>query len=165
MAAPEMVDVASQLRLGQGARDVTSELQAARLRAVTSSRPIRVRFNCPAANEYRLTELIGTPSAPDAADSATNRCSPTAYPYPAADNDPLTRPNHDGPVRYLPRDVSFGTTSTLEFWPDGTVHKDDGSGAKPWPVLPATGTDISVTKSSVVKHITVNGLGKITFVE
>lgn len=165
MAMPVLADVASSIRLGEGARDVERVMQTARLKAVTASRPIRVRFNCPAVNEYRMTELIGTPSAPDAADTSANRCDPTAYPYPPADNDPLTRPNNDGPLGYLPTGVSFGTTATLEFWPDGTVHMSDGTGALPWPAVPTAGTSISLQKGTSVKNITVNGLGKITLVE
>jgi type II secretory pathway pseudopilin PulG len=165
VALPEVVDVASQMKLGQGARDVEREMQSARLKAVTSGRPIRIHFNCPAATEYRLTELIGTASAPVAADTAADRCSPATYPYPPADNNPMTRPNNDGPVRYLPTRVTFGTTKTLEFWPDGSAHMSDGTGTSPWPVIPPAGTDISLTKASAVKHITVNGLGKITLVE
>jgi Tfp pilus assembly protein FimT len=157
MALPVLTDVASSLRLGESARDVERVMQTARLKAVTASRPIRVHFNCPAVNEYRMTELIGTPSAPDAADTAANRCDPAVYPYPATDADPLTRPNDDGPVGFLSTGVSFGTTATLEFWPDGTVHMSDGTGALPWPSVPTAGTS--------VKNITVNGLGKITLVE
>ena len=165
IAVPTMGDFTSQMRLGQGARDVETELQSARMKAVTSGHAQRVRFNCPSNTQYRRTELIGTPSVPDVNDTATDRCDPVKYPYPAADNNPMTRPNNDGPVRYLPPQVTFSSTATLEFWPDGTVHKDDGSGAKPWPVIPPAGADISLTKSSVVKHITVNGLGKITLVQ
>jgi Tfp pilus assembly protein FimT len=165
IAVPIMTDVTSQLRLGQGARDVTNELQAARMKAVTGGHAIRVHFNCPANAEYRMTELIGTPAAPDVNDTAADRCSTAKYPYPAADNNPITRPNNDGPVRYLPRDVTFSSTATLEFWPDGTVHESDGTATLPWPVVPTTGTELTLTKSSDIKHITVNGLGKITLVE
>jgi hypothetical protein len=69
-------------------------------------------------------------------------------------------PNHDGPVRRLPKDVSFGAIKTLEFWPDGSVHADAGAG-NPWPPVAAPGTAISVTKGVSVKQITVNGLGKV----
>ena len=163
-ALPEMSDVAAQLRLSEGQRDVERVLQTARLKAVTAGHPMRVRFNCPAAGEYRMVELIGTPANPDAADSSDTRCSTASYPYPAADNDPLTRPNNDGPVEYLPDGVTFQTSVTLEFWPDGTVHKQVSS-ENPWSILDATGADISVTRKSVIRHISVNGLGKITLVE
>lgn len=159
-AIPPLRDVSGTITLGQSTRDVERELQTARLKAVTSNRPMRVRFNCPAAGEFRMVELVGTPALPDAADSAANRCSETNYPYPSTDGNPLTRPNHDGPVRRLLRDVSFGSTTTLEFWPDGSVHKANGA-QNPWPTVDAAGTAITVTKGTLVRTITVNSIGKI----
>jgi len=165
-AMPALINVADSMKLGQGQRDVYQEMQTARLIAVSSNRPMRIRFNCPAAGQYRLTELIGSTSAPDADDAATDRCSDTKWKFPANDNDPTSRPNHDGPVKQLPTKVTFGAAPTLEFWPDGTVHKQTNA-ENPWDQLPVAngGTAITVIKSGVVKQITVNGLGKIQFVQ
>ena len=160
IAVPALRDVNDSIRLSQGAREVERELQTARLRAVSTNRPIRVRFNCPTAGEYRMVELMGTPSAPAAADAALDRCSQQKYPYPPADQNPITVPNQDGPARRLPVTVTFGAVKTLEFWPDGSVHADAGGGS-PWPVLTSTGTAITVVKKTDTKSITVNGLGKI----
>ena len=55
-------------------------------------------MNCPATGYIRQGRSPGT-----AVDTAANRCLQTAYPFPAADNDIMTRPNYDGPVRTLPR--------------------------------------------------------------
>ena len=160
MAVPALTDVADSLRLGQATRDVERELQTARLKAVTSNRPIRVRFNCPIAGEYRMVELIGTPAAPAGADTANNRCQESAYPT-GGDVNPLTRPNHDGPTRRLPTTVTFGAAPTLEFWPDGSVHQQSGA-TLPWPVVPANvGTAVTLVKNTTIARITVNGLGKI----
>lgn len=165
MTVPALKDMTESIRLGQAAREVERELQTARLKAVTSSRPIRVRFNCPTSGKYRMVELIGTPSANAASDTPLSRCQETAFPPGATDNNPLTVPNHDGPVRTLHESVSFGATQPLEFWPDGSVHSDP-TGNPPaagssWPVLPTGGTAITLTKSGTIKTITVNGLGKI----
>jgi len=162
-AVPALVNVADSMKLGQGQRDVYQEMQTARLVAVASNRPMRLRFNCPAAGQYRLTEMIGTASKPDTNDTASDRCSDTKWKYPANDNDPTSRPNHDGPVRQLPNKVTFGATSTLEFWPDGTIHKD--AGTLPWAQVGVAGTAITVVKGTTVKTISVNGLGKIQFVQ
>src|SRR5882762_1324663 len=75
-AVPALINVADGMKLGQGQRDVYQEMQTARLIAVSSNRPMRIRFNCPVAGQYRLTELIGSPAAPDGNDSANDRCSP-----------------------------------------------------------------------------------------
>ena len=165
IAAPTLMNLGDNLKLGQAAREVERELQTARLKAVTSNRPIRVRFNCPVAGQYRMVELIGTPALPAAEDSAASRCQETAFPFPSGDTNPLTRPNHDGPLRRLPDVVTFGAVSALEFWPDGSVHKQ-AAGEQPWAGVPApAGTAITLVKGTEIKRITVNGLGKITLVQ
>lgn len=165
IAVPTLMDVTQSMKLGQAQRDVEMEMNSARLLAVSSNRPMRVRFNCPAEGQYRIVELIGTPSHPDANDSASDRCSDTKWKFPANDTDPVTRPNHDGAVRRLPATVTFSAVTTLEFWPDGTVHKQLAS-ENPWTQLDSsTGATIKVKKGNSEKQISVNGLGKIQLVE
>jgi prepilin-type N-terminal cleavage/methylation domain-containing protein len=164
-AVPALVDVTQSMRLGQAQRDVEVEMNSARLAAVSSNRPMRIRFNCPDTGQYRVVELIGTTSHPDANDSAADRCSDTKWKYPANDNEPVTRPNHDGPVRTLPSTVTFSAVTTLEFWPDGTVHAQVGA-ENPWTQLDSTtGATIKVRKGTSEKLISVNGLGKIQLVQ
>lgn len=161
MAVAYLRDMTESMRLGQGAREVERELQTARLRAVASNRPIRVRFNCPTAGEYRMVEVIGSSTAPAAADGATNRCQENVYPYPPNDRSALTTPNHDGPLRKLHSSLSFGSgTTNLEFEPNGMVKQDNGSSGA-WPPLASTGTEIVIVKGDSVKKITVNNVGKI----
>jgi hypothetical protein len=74
IAAPQMIDGVDRMRLGMSARDVERELQFARLKSVSTNRPMRIRFNCPVAGQFRVVELIGTPRVPLAADGAANRC-------------------------------------------------------------------------------------------
>jgi Tfp pilus assembly protein FimT len=161
MSVPIIKDFGDAVALGQAQRLVTGEFQEARMKAVTTNRIMRVRFDCPAAREFRTVELIGTSTVPVAQDNAGNRCSATAYPYPAADHNVITLPNHDGPVRRIDPRVSFGATQTIEFRPSGlaySVNADGTSGA----TLPAAGVAITMTKGSSVKSVTVNSLGKIT---
>ena len=108
-----------------------------------------------------MTELVGTPSIPAAADLAANRCSLASYPYPAdSDKNPLTRPNKDGPLRYLDPKVAFSATTTIEFWPDGSAHTNTG-GTNPWPPITGTGYLVTLQKGTKTKSILVNGVGKI----
>ena len=159
IAIPTLINSINAMRLGQSARDVERDMQLAKQRAVAKVRPIRIRFNCPVAGQYRIVELIGSPSAPAAADTAGNRCDPTAYPFPP-DANPLTLPNYDGPVRRLDNEVTFTAVQTIEFWPDGTAHYDNGTG-NPWALIPPTGIAVSVSRAGKTSRITVNGLGKI----
>ena len=160
IGTPLFNDITDSIKLGEAARQVERELQTARLTAVSANQPLRVRFNCNATGEYRMVELIGTPSVPAAGDGATNRCSPTVYPFPAADRNPLTRPNNDGPLRYLPDQTTFTTSATIEFWPDGTAHMASGT-INPWPSIASTGTNIVLTRKGKTKTILVNGIGKV----
>ena len=157
---PSMLAARDRIRLGQAAREVEREIQTAKARSVSRSRPMRVRFNCPSVGEYRAVELIGTAAAPVAADAAAERCSSTEYPYPPADLDPNTRPNLDGPIRTLDSSVAFTVSQTIEFRPDGTAYQDPGGGAA-FTLIPTTGINIRVARNGVTRTITVNGLGKV----
>ena len=165
-AIPQVMDMTGGMRLRQGAREVERQMQAARLKAVTSNRVMRVRFNCPGPGQYRMVELIGTPGDPDADDADTDlsRCSDELYPSPPGDTNRLTLPNHDGPVRTLHSSLEFSTSTskTLEFWPDGSVHQYTTAATEaPWATLPSTGTAVTLIKDSATASIEVNGVGKI----
>lgn len=158
VAVPTMINSINGMRLGQAAHEVEREIQLAKQKAVGKGRAMRIRFNCPVAGQYRITELLGLTAAPDADDTAADRCSDVSYPFPP-DGDPLTLPNLDGPIRRLEPSVSFGTSQTIEFWPDGTAHYD--TGVLPWGMIPVAGISITLTRVSKTSTITVNGIGKI----
>ena len=157
---PLLGQISGTIELGEAARQVERELQSARLAAVSANQPMRVMFNCPITSQYRMVELIGTPKTPAAADGVIGRCSESTYPYPAPDNNPISRPNNDGPLRRLSNLVTFTTTTTIEFWPDGSAHTNTG-GTDPWPPIAEPGTTIILTRSGKTKSILVNGIGKI----
>ena len=170
IATPAAVNMIDSQKLNTSVRDVERELQFARLKAVTSQTRMRVRFDCPATGQFRAVELIGTPIAPTSSDvdSYLDRCKDTLYPYSptGSDRSRLTRPNNDGPVRILQKDVTVDSNSkapvlfSLEFWPDGTAHNTLVSGATV--TAPLTSATIKLTRKGVSKNITVNGFGKIT---
>jgi Tfp pilus assembly protein FimT len=164
MAIPQTIGALDSMRLGMSLRDVERELQYARLKSVSTNRPMRVRFDCPSAGKIRAVEVIGTPSAPDAEDRDTvlTRCSETTYPYKptGADSSRLTRPNNDGAIRMLYTGATFTAKQTLEFWPNGTVHTAcqaacDTSGTQ------INTVTLTLSRKAKTKNITVNGLGKI----
>jgi len=155
ISVPLVTNAFEGQRLGVETRNVERELQSARLSAVATNRPIRVRFNCPAAGAYRRVEVIGTVNVPHADDAEARAVARCAYPFPAADSNPLTRPNNDGPTLKLYSSVAFTAVATLEFWPDGSVHAPGDLKALAAPVT------ISLAKGSSSKSIQVNSLGKI----
>jgi Tfp pilus assembly protein FimT len=151
ISVPVMTNISASTKLNEATREVERELAAARLRAVTLNRLLRVRLNCPAAGYIRTVEVVGEPT-----DSSSNRCLESAFPYPAADQDLMTRPNYDGPVRVLPQGATV-TSLILEFAPDGAVY-NVLSGTPQNIVAPVT---ITVTRGGVSRTITVNGAGKV----
>ena len=161
IAIPSFLSSIEQYRLGTSVREVERQLQFARLKAVSTQNPMRIRFNCPAAGQLRAVELIGTSANPDPADSATNRCDETVYPYSptGADKSRLTRPNNDGPVRTLQQDGTFTQTTNLEFRPDGTVHTPCVAACAGAPQIGTV--TITLQRKGKSKNITVNSLGKI----
>jgi hypothetical protein len=162
IAIPQSVNVLDSWKLGMGLRDVERELQFARLKAVSTNRPLRVRFDCPLEGQFRVVELVGSPAVPDSNDGdlVTNRCSESLYPYPTANRNRLRRPINDGPIRRLAAGTTIGAQKTLEFWPDGSVHADAAAG-DPWPNVGSPGVMITLIRKGKSKSITVNGLGKI----
>ena len=151
IALPVMSDVSDSSKLSAAARELEREFQSARLKAVSVNRVLRVRLNCPATGYFRTVEYLNT-----AADSATNRCSQTAYPFPT-DTDLMTRPNYDGPLRNLPLGATVGS-AVLEFLPDGTAQQVDTSNVRQAIVTPVT---VTVTRKGKSKAMTINGAGKI----
>lgn len=148
---PVMTDITAATKLSEASRTVEREFQSARLKAVSSNRVLRVRTNCPAAGYIRTVELLGT-----AADTASNRCVQTAYPFPPPDTEITTRPNLDGPVRTIPNNATVSDV-VLQFAPDGTVTQVVGG----VPTVIAAPVTVTVTRQSKSKSMTVNNIGKI----
>lgn len=151
MAVPVMTDLTADIKIGEAARAVERELHDARFRAVSSNRTVRVRMNCPNLGTFRTVEFLNT-----SADTSTNRCNQQTYPYPAADDDILTRPNYDGPMRVLPQEATVGNY-IIEFRPDGTARNVVSNVA----MEITTPITITVTRNSKSKAITINAVGKV----
>lgn len=160
VAMPQLGRALDLYRLGIAVREMERELQTARVNAVQANRPVRVLFNCPVAGQFRRVEVLGEPGLPDGRDNSVARCNEAAFPYPAPDLDPLTRPNLDGPVRYLPVGVTMGGVGGIEFEPNGTA-RGAASGSFTFVDVGVTGVSALVTKSTESRTVTVNGMGRV----
>jgi prepilin-type N-terminal cleavage/methylation domain-containing protein len=117
LAATAVPSIASALRLyrlNSSAQTVAAAVRSARYTAVSKNRTVRVRFNCPAANQFRMVEVLG-----NATDAAANRCSEVAFPFP--DANPAATPNLDGPVTTLNQDSQFIGFQDLQIDTTGRV--------------------------------------------
>ena len=153
IAVPVMQDLSANIKLGEATRLVERELQSARLKSVSTNRRLRVRPNCPATGYIRTVEVLGTSE-----DTASGRCSQTTYPFPPADQDVITRPNFDGPVRTIPNGATL-TGAIIEFSPDGTARVGGETNAI------ATEETLTITREGSTRSVTVNGAGKIRVVQ
>lgn len=153
IAVPVMQDLTANIKLAEAARLVERELQTARLKAVSTNRRLRVRPNCPSVGYVRTVEALGT-----AEDTAAGRCSQTTYPFPAADQDVITRPNFDGPVRTIPSGATVAG-AIIEFSPDGTARVGGAANGI------ATEETWTITREGTSRLVTINGAGKIRVVQ
>ena len=154
ISVPSINSFLAQQRARSGARMVERTLQSARLKAVTTSHSLRVRFTCPQPDTVRILELTGV----IATDNATNRCDPTAYPFPGPVDLLRATPSLDSDVIRLPPGTAVsGTPAILEFTPRGTVYAVAAS-----TVTPLTADVVwTVTKGTFVHTVTINAMGRV----
>jgi Tfp pilus assembly protein FimT len=154
LTLPGVTNFIQSQRSRDAARLVERTFQTARLKAVTASRSLRVRLSCPAAGQLRILEVTGVA----ATDDATNRCSATAYPFPAPADSLRATPALDSPVIPLPSGTTVtGTATNFEFDPRGAVATVSGS-----TVTPLEGdVVVTVTRGGYSHRVTINGLGRV----
>ena len=152
IAVPTALGFMRAYALNTTMNTISSEIRGARYAAVSKNRTVRVRFNCPAANQFRIVEVTGTP----AIDNDPNRCSEAVYPYP--DPNPAAAPNLDGPIRRLPEGAQFGALRDLEINTTGRVTPLTGC---PTCVAGAPPTTIVMSNTYDTRTITVSTGGQV----
>lgn len=157
IVAPTFSNFMDANRSMVAARKVEREMQAARLKAVSAGRSLRVRLNCPAAGQLRVLEVTGVA----ATDSAGNRCDPVAFPSPGPRDSLRSTPSLDSPVIYLPDGaVLTSTVQQFEFDPRGGAYSVTSGGT-----VTALAGDVvlTVTHKTWSHTLRVNPVGRITF--
>jgi prepilin-type N-terminal cleavage/methylation domain-containing protein len=153
MAVPSVGEAMRMNALNNARQSVAGAIRSARYTAVSKNKKVRVRFNCPSSDAFRVVEVVGT-----ADDSAANRCDQSAYPFP--DIDPAAKPDVDGAVMYLPARSAFGTVQDLEISADGRVTPLTGC---PSCVVSAGTTTVRVTNGATIRTIVITANGQISF--
>jgi type II secretory pathway pseudopilin PulG len=163
VVVPNSRNLLNAMKARNAARLVERQLHSARLKAVSNARAMRVRFGCPAAGQLRILEVTGVA----ATDTAANRCSDTAYPYPGPNDGLRSTPSMDSPVIRLPAGTmvtcvdcppEIGSPLAIEFAPRGGVRV----------VNPSTGVGaafagdlvIRVARGGQANEVKVNVLGR-----
>jgi Tfp pilus assembly protein FimT len=158
IAVPSISGALRQSEMNTAVQMVATTVRNARHQAVSRNVRLRVLFNCPAASQMRVVEVTGNAGV----DNAANRCDTTAYPYPAADQDPATLPNSDGPVVFLPRQITFGPARDLEISTVGRITPLTGC---PGCVAAAPPATLAVGNAQGEKRLTITGSGQVTVSE
>jgi type II secretory pathway pseudopilin PulG len=152
MTVPTVTSAMRMNAITSAGQIVAATIRSARYTAISTSRTVRVRFDCPSAGAFRVVETIGT-----AADSAANRCNNAAYPFP--DANAQTLPDVDGPALHLPGGTTFATAQDLEIDSNGRVTRLIGCPA----CAAASGAaTASVTDGGLTRTVTVTPNGRIS---
>jgi prepilin-type N-terminal cleavage/methylation domain-containing protein len=115
---------------------IGSQIRQARLKAISRNTSFRIRFNCPAAGQFRVLQFMDDPTI----DNASNRCT--------------QQQTHDSGVLPLGSHISLsGTLPMLQVNSRGVFTSTTG--------IPAT---ITVTyDGNTSRQLSVSGTGQINF--
>lgn len=135
MGIPTLQESTRRNAVWTGSETIGTQIRQARLKAISRNKSFRVRFNCPAAGQFRILEVTGN----GAIDNATDRCD--------------LYQTHDSGVYVMPENVAYGTPPVLTVNSRG-VFTSSGS-------IPATITVAYGSYSS--RALTVSATGQINF--
>lgn len=155
VAAIAVPTVASMLRryaLNSVAQQLAATIRSARYTAVAKNKWVRIRFDCPATDQYRMIEYV----AVSAVDEAADRCSLSAYPYP---DDTPGVPEVDGPVIALPNGISLGTVTDIQIDPMGRMELLSGC---PTCVASSGTASLTIDDGSEAQTVSVDRTGRVT---
>ena len=136
ISIPSLIESTRRNSVWTASELIGSQIRQARLKAISHNKSFRIRFDCPAAGQFRLLEVTGNATI----DNATNRCS--------------TQQTYDSGVMVMPSNVSYGTgVPVLTANSRGVFSSTTG--------IPAT---ITVTYGGYSsRSFTVSATGQITF--
>ncbi len=152
VSVPAISGAMQRYQLNTARRMIMAEIRAARFTAIAKNRTMRVRFNCPGPNQFRVVEVVGTAAIDDDA----NRCSESDYPFP--NPDPNVAPNADGPVFWLNDGVTFAGVQDLQISTRGRVQPLTNCPACAVAAPPA---NIGVSNGHAGQAITVSASGMV----
>lgn len=134
MGIPTLQESTKRNAIWTASETIGTQVRQARLKAISRNRSFRIRFDCPAAGQFRVLEVTGN----SAIDTATNRCS--------------LYQTHDSGVYVMPSNVNYGTAPVLTVNSRG-VFSSTGS-------IPAT---ITVTNGTSSRAVEISATGQINF--
>lgn len=135
VAVPVFIESSGRNNVWTASERIGAQIRQTRLKAISRNSTFQLRFDCPAAGQFRSLIMTGDPIIDDAAD----RCD--------------TSQSGDSGVENVPPGVSFGTVPTIQVNGRGVLSVVAGA-------VPLT---ISVTYGTGTRTLTVTATGQITF--
>ncbi len=135
ISVPVIMESTARNRLWTGSEAVGAHIRQARLKAITRNTTFQVRFNCPAAGQFRSLVITGDV----AIDNAADRCSQTRQ--------------FDSGVQVMPASVTASPANTIQVTGRGIVSVVGAA-------VPHT---ISVSYGASTRTLILSATGQITF--
>jgi len=135
VAVPSVLESVHRNSVWTASELIGSQILNARLKAISHNKSYRVRFDCPAAGQFRVLEVTGNPTI----DTATDRCS--------------TYQTDDSGVFPMPSNVTYDVAPTLTVNSRGVFSSSDDI---PQTIVVTYGGNSS-------RSLTVSLTGQITF--
>ena len=138
IAIPTLSGSTARNAVWTASEQIGSQIRQARLKAISRNTRFRIRFDCPAAGQFRVLQVTGVA----ATDNAANRCT-TNQPY-------------DSGVFVMPANVSYGDDPPLlEVNGRGVYSSDSG--------IPTVITVTYEGAGSSSRSLTMSATGQISF--
>lgn len=138
VAIPTLSGSTARNSVWTASEQIGSQIRQARLKAISRNTRFRVRFDCPAAGQFRVLQVTGNA----AIDNAAGRCSATQ--------------TYDSGVFQMPANVSYGDDPPLlEVNGRGTFSSDNG--------IPSTITVTYTGNGTTSRSLSMSATGQITF--
>ena len=138
IAIPVLSGSTARNSVWTASEQIGSQIRQARLKAISRNTRFRVRFNCPAAGQFRVLQVTGNATI----DSAVDRCA--------------TYQLYDSGIIQMPANVSYGATPPLlEVNGRGTFTSNTG--------IPTTITVTYTGNGTSSRSLAMSATGQITF--
>ena len=137
IAIPTLAGSTARNQVWSASEVIGSQIRQARLKAISRNLSFRVRFDCPAAGQFRVLQVTGVA----ATDNAIDRCA-TNQPY-------------DSGVYVLPANITTDITPTLTVNSRGVYSSTAG--------IPTTINVSYGGATTSVRSLTVSATGQINF--
>ena len=141
IALPVLGGSTARNQVWTGSELIGSQIRQARLKAISRNMSFRVRFDCPAAGQFRVLQVTGNATI----DNATTRCT--------------DQQTYDSGVLVMPANVNYGTPPILTVNSRGVFSASGGTPGG----IPTVITVSHTQAGTATRSLTMSATGQISF--